>query len=193
MVNLNRAGLRLVLLCPSCAGRNPPTPTAAHHPNSSLPPSRGEVRWGVGVPSGRYGSRRAPIARPSRSVIRPSLSVIPAQAGTYPPNSRLPSQFIPPPFQGGVRWGVGAPSGRHWSRRAPIAHAPLPPSFAPPAPSLPPARASFLRRQEPAQWARLILAPNVQRQRGSGLGRPPGVFKRIPNTEATAWFLPTQE
>ena len=34
----------------SCAGRNPPlpnTPSRPPFPNSSLPPSRGEVRWGV--------------------------------------------------------------------------------------------------------------------------------------------------
>ena len=35
-------------------------------------------------------------------------SVIPAQAGILSPNSRPHPQFIPPPFQGEVRWGVGA-------------------------------------------------------------------------------------
>ena len=68
----------------SCAGRNPRpsrhtrappsflrrqeplTPTPTLFPNSSLPPSRGEVRWGVGVPSVRHRSRapRSPTPLP---------------------------------------------------------------------------------------------------------------------------------
>ena len=42
--------------------------------------------------------------------------------------SRRSTPFpVPPPFEGEVRWGVGAPSRCHRSRRAPIVH--TPPSF----------------------------------------------------------------
>ena len=90
-------------------------------------------------------------ARPP-SFLRPP-SVIPAQAGTHPrpppPHPPLP-QFIPPPSQGEVRWGVGCCERLPAIVRAPLAHAaPRPPrchlihrhSCAP--------LSSFLCRQEP--------------------------------------------
>ena len=75
----------------SCAGRNPP----AHNthstplPNSSLPPFRGEVRWGVGRPEPLPAAERPPA--PSKA--HPSL----------PPFLRPPPSFLrrqepaPPP------------------------------------------------------------------------------------------------
>ncbi len=71
-----------------------PTPPRTLFPNSSLPPFRGEARWGVGGneprtkprsqhrPSPRH-SRHPPTVMPApRSVIPAPLPVIPAQAGT---------------------------------------------------------------------------------------------------------------
>ena len=113
----------------SCAGRNHAPPRASHHahqppsshpfPNSSLPPSRGEVRWGVGGHEPSPPVARAPIAHP-----------------TPPPPSRArPNR--PPHFP------------LHPVARPQIAHpTPPPPSRAPSIahPTPPP---SFLRRQEP--------------------------------------------
>ncbi len=108
----------------SCAGRNHAAhPTTTPFPNSSLPPSRGEVRWGVGGPERAPPSvcttPSPPHPLPLPPFPRPP-SVIPAQAGTHPRHSRAPlpsflrrqeprhppnnhplPQFIPPPFQGG--------------------------------------------------------------------------------------------
>ena len=66
-----------------------PTPTPAPFPNSSLPPSRGEVRWGVGRCEQAPPVAPAPLSRRPRA-----LSVIPAQAGT-----RLRRARRPPPCQ----------------------------------------------------------------------------------------------
>ena len=84
----------------SCAGRNPPTSThqgPLPQENSSLPPGRGEVRWGVKGSEPTHQSRHTPIvpaAPPPHprlspalpSLLHPSvapapLTVIPAQAG----------------------------------------------------------------------------------------------------------------
>ena len=70
----------------SCAGRNPPTPTPTHpFPNSSLPPSRGEVRWGV------RGNERLPTPLPYTSIASP---VIPTPPTTLPASA---STTNPPP------------------------------------------------------------------------------------------------
>ena len=113
----------------SCAGRNPPHPNAPKplpQENSSLPPSRGEARWGVErrerppatePPPALSGAHPptvipAPLTRhpctPHPSFLRP-LSVIPAQVGTpQPPAPRIPP--LPnsslPPTRGEARWGV---------------------------------------------------------------------------------------
>ena len=112
-------------------------PTSPHlpspFPNSSLPPSRGEVRWGVRgnarlptalaytpiapptipapLPSFprplRHTSAPPVIPAPLPSFLRPS--VIPAQAGTHLAPPPLPSPFPNsslPPSRGEVRWGV---------------------------------------------------------------------------------------
>ena len=65
----------------SCAGRNPPRHPLLL-PNSSLPPSRGEVRWGVGHPE--------PPPPPARGI--PSL----ARHSCAPPPSFLRRQEPPP-------------------------------------------------------------------------------------------------
>ena len=60
-----------------------PTPQHPLLPNSSLPPSRGEVRWGVKSHEPTHQSHCAPIAHPHLSpALRRSYapSVIPAQA-----------------------------------------------------------------------------------------------------------------
>ena len=91
-----------------------PSPPPSHtrsFPNSSLPPSRGEVRWGV-----RRRKPAPPIAPrpdlPRRSLSStPAPSVIPALAAGISP-SPPPSQhhLFPnsslPPSRGEVRWGV---------------------------------------------------------------------------------------
>ena len=74
--------------------RHPVQPTPTLFPNSSLPPFRGEVRWGVGSTEPRTKPRSQ---RRLTSVVPAPLLVIPAQAGT-----RRPSQFgarrgAPPP------------------------------------------------------------------------------------------------
>ena len=114
---------------PAQAGTHPPQHPPLF-PNSSLPPGRGEVRWGVG------GNERPPavVSRPNRplhtlcrpcrptaipahpprhsrtphSVIPAPPPVIPAQAGTHPPqHSPLFPNSSLPPKRGEVRWGVG--------------------------------------------------------------------------------------
>ncbi len=141
----------------SCAGRNhPPSP----FPNSSLPPKRGEVRWGVG------GTERPPSVHPSPPFTRhsrappPPLSVIPAQAGTAPPvipaqagttpTPLPPSPIHPSPLLGG-RLGGGweAPSRHQRSSGRPRSPPRTPPEriHTPVIPASP--LPSFLRRQEP--------------------------------------------
>ncbi len=119
-------------------------PNTHPFPNSSLPPGRGEVRWGVGGHEPSPPSRARPDRSPhspsaqsrvpqsplrSPSVIPAPPSVIPAQAGTHapprvshhahqPPSSHpFPNSSLPP-SRGEVRWGVGG-------------HEPPPPSRAP--------------------------------------------------------------
>ena len=112
----------------------PAAPTPRPFPNSSLPPLRGEVRWGVGGPeraSAVASHSNRPLHPPCRHVALPTIlaalirhsrapSVIPAQAGTQPPattprstSSAQPSPTLPnsslPPSRGEVRWGVGGP------------------------------------------------------------------------------------
>ena len=67
----------------SCVGRNLGSPTPPPpFPNSSLPPSRGEVRWGVGRCEPPPPVPHAPIAHPLPLPVIPApLPVIPAQAG----------------------------------------------------------------------------------------------------------------
>ena len=65
----------------SCAGRNPPSHLPSPFPNSSLPPSRGEVRWGVG------GNERLPTARLNTPTARPSRLC--AAAGGSEPKTRV--------------------------------------------------------------------------------------------------------
>ena len=118
----------------SCAGRNHPLSPHTHpphtrtyttpFPNSSLPPLRGEVRWGVGAPSlrqrssGRPMSTRSPRPTSPPSPLRPSPSFLrrqepPLSPHTHPPHTRTHTTPFPnsslPPFRGEVRWGVGGP------------------------------------------------------------------------------------
>ena len=139
----------------SCAGRNHHHHPTSPFPNSSLPPLRGEVRWGVGGHEPATTAVPAPIAHSTvstRSAPLPSLlplpSVIPAQAGTTTTTQLPPSPIHPSPLSGEVRWGWEATSRR------------LRPCQPQP-PTQPPTRGrrlsrhscpftpSFLRRQEP--------------------------------------------
>ena len=78
---------------PSFLRRQEPAPAGTHHhhptspiPNSSLPPSRGEVRWGVECcePPPRPYTPRSPTRAPLRHSCAPT--VIPAQAGNPRPS-----------------------------------------------------------------------------------------------------------
>ena len=86
----------------SCAGRNPhaPNPTfLASSPNSSLPPFRGEVRWGVGSPERPPAAERQP-APPSPPSNPPSPSPHPPPATPAPPPvipALPPATPAPPP------------------------------------------------------------------------------------------------
>ena len=161
---------------PAQAGTTTSTPTPS--PNSSLPPSRGEVRWGVGVPSVRHRSR-APIAHaaPTPSFPPPSRHSYPSPfryscaplrhscAGrNHPPQHPPPPPIYPSPLPGGRLGGGWESRACATGRAPPIAHAaptplfPLPfrhsypsPSVTPaPSPSLPrpPNRHSCLRRND---------------------------------------------
>ena len=90
----------------SCAGRNHPTPTPISQ-NSSLPPSRGEVRWGVGSPE------RPPAAEPQPA---------PSKAHPHSLHLRAPHAVIP------------APPLRHSCAGRNPRNPPAPPSSATPAP-----------------------------------------------------------
>ena len=59
-----------------------PPPSQGRFPNSSLPPSRGEVRWGVGVPSRRHRPRPAPITH----AIPPPSPLLPLRYPYSPPS-----------------------------------------------------------------------------------------------------------
>ncbi len=173
----------------SCAGRNhatpnlpsnpprhthpsshPPTPTPSPiHPS---PPTRGEVRWGVGSHEPTHQAHPAPIptpplrrTRPNRHTPAPSVtpapsSVILAQAGTTrpptypqihpthaslltPPNTHpFPNSSLPP-YQGGGEVGGGQPQANAPSAPSPNPYA-TPPSHPPPPSSL-----HLLRRTRP--------------------------------------------
>ena len=127
-----------------------PTPPRPLFPNSSLPPSRGEVRWGVegrepapptaphpdhprrthAAPMPHQRSPSYPLSlRHSYSSLPsflPPFSVIPAQAGTTHPAPLFPNSSLPP-SRGEVRWGVEGREPAHQSRPTPITHAALPP------------------------------------------------------------------
>ena len=62
-------------------------------------------------------------------------------------NTHSLPQFIPPPFQGEVRWGVRSHKSTPPIAPPPIAYAPT--VIPPPQPSTPTPQPSFLRRQEP--------------------------------------------
>ncbi len=132
----------------SCAGRNPPpipqTP-AASSPNSSLPPSRGEVRWGV--------ERHEPP---------PATKRHPHSSRTHPhshhprPLPRYPRPLPPPPRPPSPPRALPSPPrpSRHPSPLPRHSCAP-PPSFLRPSPVIPaplPRHSCVgrnLRRQEP--------------------------------------------
>ena len=139
----------------SCA----PSPME-RHPNSSLPPSRGEVRWGVRRHAPAHQSHPAPD-RPCRT------SIIPA-----PPPQWSGAPIHPSPLPGG-RLGGGCDATRRRTNRArpdrlcrPSATLPLRHSCAPspmerrPNSSLPPLRGEVrwgVRRHEPAHQSRWTL------------------------------------
>ena len=106
-------------LCPlpSFLRRQEPThPSVRLHPNSSLPPSRGEVRWGVGShkpapPAVPRPDRLAPgiFTRIAHSAPLPSTPALAARISPIPsPTPRLPPPPIhpSPPSRGEARWGV---------------------------------------------------------------------------------------
>ena len=81
----------------------PPPPNPPPFPNSSLPPLRGEVRWGVGghePATTAAPSPNRPLNRQRESdaspVILPPPSVIPAQAGTQTISAVSVRLNIPP-------------------------------------------------------------------------------------------------
>ena len=145
----------------SCAGRNPPRlpphcPTSPF-PNSSLPPSRGEVRWGVEAPS--HPQPPSTPRSPPPSFPRPSPSFLRRQEPTAPPTPlpHLPlPQFIPPPFQGEVRWGVEC-------------HEPPPTDFQHPD------RLPHHSRTPPLSFLRASLRHSCA---GRNLGGPPRLLRR---------------
>ena len=127
-------------------------------PNSSLPPSRGEVRWGVKArerTSSRCAGLRSPTQPPPRArCLQPPASVIPTQAGTHHPPPTpppFPNSSLPP-SRGEVRWGVEARErarGRCAKPRSPTQPPPQARCLQPPASVIPAFPPSFLRRQEP--------------------------------------------
>ena len=78
---------------PALHCRHLAAPNTHPFPNSSLPPSRGEVRWGVGVPSRRHRPRPAPITHAIPPPSPPLPSVIPARPSVTP----TPPSVIPAP------------------------------------------------------------------------------------------------
>ena len=84
----------------SCAGRNPHAPSRFPQENSSLPPSRGEVRWGVGRTERAPLAACTPIARTTHppSYLRPPPSLLRTPAfPTPPPPPPHPTSVIPAP------------------------------------------------------------------------------------------------
>ena len=86
----------------SCAGRNPPRPAPSPAPTPSpihpSPLKGGRLGGGWNAPSRHRRPARPDRPRQPLSLISAPLSVIPAQAGTYPPhNTRLhPNSSLPP-------------------------------------------------------------------------------------------------
>ena len=91
----------------SCAGRNHAT-SSAHHPtkhhpfpNSSLPPSRGEVRWGVGVPSYRHrpcARQPTPNTKIAYQISLPATRALSDTPTPSPPSPRSsPRHSLRPP------------------------------------------------------------------------------------------------
>ncbi len=123
----------------------PPNPTPPF-PNSSLPPFRGEARWGV-------ESTEPPPApappHPHPSFPRPHPSFLRRQEPPRPPTPHppFPNSSLPP-FRGEARWGVES------TEPPPAPAPPHPPSFPPPSSVIPAPQSSFLRRQEPRQGER---------------------------------------
>ncbi len=107
-------------------------------PNSSLPPSRGEVRWGVEAPNHRrrphppQPPKPHPLRRSRHPLLRHSRapSVIPAQAGTTRPPASARARTTaanrthpnhPPQKGGGTNWQK--PQSAQSARTAPTAGA----------------------------------------------------------------------
>ena len=97
---------------------NPPTPTPAPFPNSSLPPSRGEVRWGVEAREPRTKPRSQPDPPPATPA-PPSRHSCAGRNHPPPLNNPPPSPIHPSPLPGG-RLGGG------WESRASTAAVPHP-------------------------------------------------------------------
>ncbi len=155
--------------------QEPPPPPPTSFPNSSLPPLRGEARWGVG------GHEPATTAAPSPN--RPlnrhhevgASPVIPAPSPRHScagrnhhhhPTSPCPNSSLPP-LRGEARWGGGRLRAGDYGRAQPQP------------PAQPPARErslsrhscpfppSFLRRQKPRSGRNRSRSPTF----GGGAGR----------------------
>ena len=150
----------------------PITPAAPHHfcvpspagrrPNSSLPPLRGEVRWGVRRHAPAHQSHPAPIDYAAPPLLSPSI--IPA-----PPPQRAGAPIHPSPLPGG-RLGGGCDATHRRTNRArpdrlcrtsatlPLRHSCAPsPMERRPNSSLPPSRGEVrwgVRRHAPAHQSR---------------------------------------
>ena len=118
----------------SCAGRNPHPHIP--FPNSSLPPSRGEVRWGVEAPSHRHQpcAPRSPISlllrripRPPTSFLRPPPSFLRRQEPRPSHTRTSPSPIHPSPLPGGRLGGGWKPPSHRHQPCAPRSPIPLPP------------------------------------------------------------------
>ena len=142
--------------------QEPPAPTPTPSPIHPSPLSGGRLGGGWDAPSNHQRSRRASL-------------VIPAQAGTHPPQHHAPSPIHPSPLSGG-RLGGGWNAAHR--RRPSTPQSPKPPqTFPHPNPSFPrPSRHSCAGRNLPRTAAARFAANG--RRRGNGFGRPP--VARIP-------------
>ena len=155
-----------------------PAQATSELPNSSLPPSRGEVRWVVGrhecaPPLGRTTIAYATPIRHSCAGRNPDdlHRQCALQHPDGPPKPLPNSPIHPSPLSGGrLGGGWGATSVRHRSCRL-LFVTPAPPLSSPPRP-LP----SFLRRQESTQRVPSPPTSNARRRRKSGLGGPSGCW-----------------
>ena len=175
-------------------------PALTHFPNSSLPPSRGEVRWGVGghepSPPSRARPNRSPhspsVIPAPLSVIPAPLSVIPAQAGTTLRRGYLttltsrpaltPSPIHPSPLPGGRLGGGWEVTSRLRQSRAPQSPTPLPlrpVAHAPIAhPTPPPPSRARLNRPPHAPAVIPTPSPSFPRPSPSFLRPPPSFLRR---------------